>query len=181
MKNKMMKKVAIVLGAAMLAVTGPACIAHATDGEHTQTEYVNVNSFLAVRTAPDVNAPQVGELHNGQDVEVSGYTNGWAEINYNGRKSYVCANYLSSQKPANSNLNWLKTDSNTATKREYRVHVDHGYLALRTTPTFDSSNEIAQLQNGTKIELINNGEGTYWSVRVPSTNQTGYVNSNYLV
>ncbi len=181
MMNKMMKKVAIVLGAAMLTLGGTTCVAHATDGEHTQTEYVNVGDFLAIRTAPDANAPQIGELHNGQDVEVSGYKNGWAEINYNGKIAYVCGDYLSSQKPQNSNLNWLKTDSNTATKQEYTVHVDQGYLALRTTPTFDNSNEIAQLQNGTKVELINNGEGTYWSVMVPSTGQNGYVNSNYLV
>ncbi len=180
MMNKMMKKLAIVIAAAAMTL---GAVSSVSAQECDKTEYCTAQDFLAVREAPDANSRQVGEFHYGQDVNVidTDDFNGWTKVSFNGRQCYVSSQFLSQVQPA-SNYSWLKTKSNEATKQEYTVNVAPGtYLALRTSPTFDGSNEIAQLSNGTKIELINNGNGTYWAVRVPSTNQTGYVNSNYLV
>ncbi len=181
MKNgKMMKRAMMLLVVLALALTALAAGAFADEGEHTM--YCTARSGLMVRTEPNTNAPSVGSFAYGQDVRVTGNpdANGWVQVEYNGFLRYVYASYLSGIKPADSSFGWLKTNSNVAQKQDYRVKVSKGYLALRNGCTFDSSNEIAQLANGTPVQLINNGNGTYWTVYVPSLNKTGYVNSNYL-
>ena len=75
--------------------------------------------------------------------------------------------------------NYVKTSSNSAYKTTYTVNVN-GYLALRSDPAFNYSNEIAQLHTGDVVEYREN-YGTYWCVYVPATGLLGFVNSNYLV
>jgi len=176
MMNKVFKKAAIAFAAATMTIAATSAVASAN-----YTEYCTASS-LSVRTAPTVNADKVGSYVYGQDVSVMESVPGtnWVKVSYNGMQRYACADYLSNSVPEGSSYSWLKTGSNVATKGEYRVDVKRDYLALRTSPTFDYSNEIAQLQNGTKVQLANQGEGTYWYVIVPSTGMHGYVNSNYL-
>ena len=47
------------------------------------------------------------------------------------------------------------------------VKVESGYLALRSTKAYDKDNEIAQLNNGDTVEVIENKDSTYWYVYVP--------------
>ncbi len=180
MMNKMMKKIAVAFAAATMAIAGTTMITNAAPCE--RTKYVTA-STLSVREQPTVDSAKLGELPHGVDVRVVDTDDfgGWTQIDYNGMRRYVCSAYLSDTKPADSSYSWLKTGSNVATKSDYTVKVDQGYLALRNSPSFDASNEIAHLQNGTQVQLINNGEGTYWTVMIPATGQCGYVNSNYLV
>lgn len=65
-----------------------------------------------------------------------------------------------------------------------------GYLALRSAPGYNYSNEIGQLYNGDKVEVVgetiwvNNdfhGKTTpYTKVRIRHTDKVGYVNANFL-
>lgn len=65
---------------------------------------------------------------------------------------------------------------------EYTVRVNAGYLALRNNTAFDASNEIAKLNNGDTVWLLDTlGGGDYWYVYAPSLGMYGYVNDNYLV
>ena len=43
-----------------------------------------------------------------------------------------------------------------------------------------SSNEIGKIANGAEVDVISTSPGQYWYVYVPSLNQEGYVNSEYL-
>ena len=56
-----------------------------------------------------------------------------------------------------------------------------GWLALRTYPAYDYSNEIGQLYNGDFVQLCGNGSdnGYVW-VYSPKLNKSGWVNSNFL-
>ncbi len=63
-----------------------------------------------------------------------------------------------------------------------------GYLAMRTAPTYDYSNEIrgSELYNGDRVQLtggfVNGYDGrTYAMVFSPKTGTSGYVNSSFLV
>ena len=55
---------------------------------------VNVSSNLRVRSAASSSASVLGYLLNGSTVNITGSTNGWYKINYNGRDGYVSSEYI---------------------------------------------------------------------------------------
>ena len=60
------------------------------------------------------------------------------------------------------------------------VHVDSNYLALRRSPTYDSSNEIGRLYNGDTVQITGNCSKSYVSVYSPKYNANGWVNAGFL-
>ena len=60
------------------------------------------------------------------------------------------------------------------------VHVDTGYLALRSAKAYDYRNEIGELRTGDTVQVLNRNDSTYWYVYSPKLNLAGYVNKNYL-
>ena len=60
----------------------------------TTTKYVNATS-LNVRSGPSTSYSIIGQLSNGERVEVISTSNGWAKIKYNGQTGYVSSKYLS--------------------------------------------------------------------------------------
>ena len=63
---------------------------------------------------------------------------------------------------------------------EYTVKVDTGFLALRSAPAYDASNEIGELYNG-DVVTVEREEGDYWWVYSPKYDKSGYVNKDYLM
>ena len=45
---------------------------------------------------------------------------------------------------------------------------------------YDKNNEIAQLNTGDTVEIIEKEDSTYWYVYVPKLGKEGYVDKNYL-
>ena len=68
-----------------------------------------------------------------------------------------------------------------AANSEYTVKVDRGYLALRTAPAYDYSNEIGELYTGDVVTVKEKPSGDYWWVYSSKYGRSGYVNKNYLV
>ena len=64
---------------------------------------------------------------------------------------------------------------------ERYVSVKSGYLALRNAKAFKSSNEVAELYTGDKVQIADSSDSTYWLVYVPGLGKGGYVNKDYLV
>ncbi len=62
----------------------------------------------------------------------------------------------------------------------YRVHVETGYLALRTARAYDYSNEIGKLYTGDTVQVTDYSDGGYWYVYAPGLGRYGYVNNEYL-
>lgn len=61
----------------------------------------------------------------------------------------------------------------------YKANVSNGYLALRSDQSFSESNEIAPLNNGDEIYVIDSSS-YYWYVYAPKFNMYGYVNSEFV-
>ena len=63
----------------------------------------------------------------------------------------------------------------------HRVVVDNGYLALRSAPTYESDNEIAQLHTGDLVERTNHEtHGSYIEVYSPKYDAYGFVNAGFV-
>ena len=62
----------------------------------------------------------------------------------------------------------------------YWVHVETGYLALRTGKAYDYSNEIGKLYTGEMVQVTDSSDPNYWYVYAPSLGMYGYVNRDYL-
>ncbi|MBQ6390379.1 MAG: hypothetical protein IJH88_01995, partial [Eggerthellaceae bacterium] len=67
-----------------------------------------------------------------------------------------------------------------AADSQYTVKVDKGYLALRTAPAYDYSNEIGELYTGDVVTVKEKPSGDYWWVYSSKYGRNGYVNKNYL-
>lgn len=63
----------------------------------------------------------------------------------------------------------------------FSVHVNDGYLALRTAPAYSQSNEIGALYNGETVTINGEQTGDYVWVYSAKYGRSGYVNWNYLV
>lgn len=68
-----------------------------------------------------------------------------------------------------------------ASSNTYEVSVSKGYLALRSSMAYDSSNEIGELYSGDLVEVTEYTNGDYWYVYSPKYDCWGYVNNDYLV
>lgn len=67
------------------------------------TAKMYATDILNVRETPSTEAMVVGQLNLGDEADVIGVTsNGWYQINFNGGKPFVYAEYLSAEKPETS-------------------------------------------------------------------------------
>lgn len=122
--------------------------------------------YLALRTEKDYNASnEIGELYTGDTVEVinSADASYWyVYVPKLNKYGYVNKDYLVSSSPS------------------WTVKVNKGYLALRSTKGYYSSNEIGKLYTGDAVQVKDSSDDTYWYVYVPKLDMFGYVNQQYL-
>ena len=127
--------------------------------------------YLALRTAPAYDeSNEIGELYTGDMVRL---------VNTKGDKTYWWVYSPKHNKKGYVNKNYLTSGSAYAGK-SYQVKVDKGYLALRTAPAYDESNEIGELYTGDTVNFIQSYNKTYWWVYSSKHDRCGYVNKNYL-
>lgn len=125
------------------------------------------DGYLALRNAKaydDKN--EIGKLYTGDTVDVtdsSGSTYWYVYASRLKKSGYVNRRYL-----ANSSS-------------ERYVSVKSGYLALRNAKAFKSSNEVAELYTGDKVQIADASDSTYWLVYVPGLGKGGYVNKDYQI
>ncbi len=125
------------------------------------------DGYLALRNAKaydDKN--EIGKLYTGDTVDVtdsSGSTYWYVYASRLKKSGYVNRKYL----------------ANASSERT--VSVKSGYLALRNAKAYKSSNEVAELYTGDKVQIADASDGTYWLVYVPGLGKGGYVNKDYLV
>ena len=149
-------------------------VAFAADEDYT----VSVDTgYLALRTAPDYDEDnEIGSLYSGDRVVVKEKTKGqywWVYAPKYGREGYVNKDYI---KPSPSHT----PPPSTGTYGDYRVKVDKNYLALRTAPAFEQSNEIGKLYTGDVVTVLDKSNDQYWWVYSPKYGREGYVNKDYL-
>ena len=177
----------LVLGAVMTVGVVAGSMAAFAYTQYTQSD-------MNFRNGPSTTATVIGSVPAGAQVDVQGSQNGWDIISYNGLTGYIHGGNLADSytAPAPSqtatqnyyNTNWTLNAANMADydlNSYMTVYVDHGYLALRSVPDFNSGNEIAQLHTGDRVEIINSqNSGSYVQVYCPALGLSGWVNSGFL-
>lgn len=59
---------------------------------------------LNIRSGPGTNNPVIGSAADGSTLSVTGYSNNWWQVNFNGRTGYCSADYLIVNGQVNSNI-----------------------------------------------------------------------------
>lgn len=179
MKRKGFAILAAALTAFMLPMLPPEAVPATVQAEAAENDIctVRVNTgYLALRSArtyDDKN--EIGELYTGDMVQVLNRNDSTYWYVYSPK--YSLAGYV--------NKNYLVNGSQAALTAEpagdtYKVKVNTGYLALRSSNSYDVSNEIGELYTGDTVTLLNKDDPNYWYVYSPKFNKSGYVNKNYL-
>ena len=178
-----------VIGAAMaIGVIASSAAAFAN------TKYVQTG--MNFRNGPATSASVIGSVPEGSKVDVIGSENGWDKVVYNGTTGYIHGGNIADSytaKPAStasSTKNYYDNNSTFSQKAVSAVNntdgwktvsVSSGYLALRTAPSFDASNEIGQLYSGDTVLVTGSqSNGSYVWVYSPKYNTNGYVNAGFL-
>lgn len=128
------------------------------------------SGYLALRnTAAYNDSNEIGRLNTGDMVQVkdTSDSNYWyVYVPQLDKTGYVDKDYL--------------TGGSEVTYPTMTVQVEKGFLALRSAKVYDKNNEIAQLNTGDTVEIIEKEDSTYWYVYVPKLGKEGYVDKNYL-
>ena len=134
-----------------------------------ETRTVHVNSgYLALRTMKAYDSSnEIGQLYTGDTVQILETS----DLQY----WYV----YSPKYDLNGFVNKDYLSGGTAYSAK-TVSVAKGYLALRSAKSYDTSNEIGQLNTGDTVQVIDSGDSTYWYVYSPKLSNYGYVNKDYL-
>ena len=158
-----------------------------------------VQTDMNFRSGASTTASVIGSVPAGAQVDFQRSENGWDLVTYNGKTGYIHGGNLGDsytapkQTQAQSN-NYNSTrayfDNNFAYNAQHlpesgdgchTVVVNDGYLALRSAPTYDASNELAQLHTGDLVQRLNmNSVGSYIEVYSPKYGISGYVNAGFV-
>ena len=145
----------------------------AVESESTSNDSWTVkvkSGYLALRnTAAYNDSNEIGRLNTGDTVLVKDSSDSTYWYVYSpllDKTGYVDKNYI--------------TGGSEVTYPTMTVQVEKGYLALRNAKVYDKNNEIAQLNTGDQVEIIEKKDSTYWYVYVPKLGKEGYVDKNYL-
>ena len=155
----------------------PARPATPSDTNIVGYRYVSgVDYYLALRNAPAYDVGnEIGKIYNGEEVGITNTWSGnyvWVYSYTLGKWGYVNGDYLTSSyyvptpQPQNSSYRTV-------------YGVDY-YLALRSAPAYDPSNEIGKIYNGQTVEITGGWSGEYVWVYAPTLGMSGYVNGDYL-
>ena len=126
-------------------------------------------NYLALRSAPAYDASnEIGKLYTGDVIAVIDKDNDQYWFVYSSKLD----------KCGYVNKDYLREASHSY--GDYKVKVDKNYLALRSAPAYDASNEIGKLYTG-DVVTVQEKRGQYWWVYAPTLGKEGYVNSDYLV
>ncbi|WP_404283494.1 SH3 domain-containing protein [Exiguobacterium aurantiacum] len=152
---------AVLLSSTLLITQAPSQSFAATYEGTVDTKILNV------RSSSSTTSSIVGKLTKGSKVTVYSTNNNWAKIEFNGKKRYVSATYLS-LKPANNQLT-------TQSKKEYIARENVNLRSSRTT----SSRVITTIPKGAVVSYLASYGATGSWMKVSYKGKTGYVASRY--
>ncbi len=121
---------------------------------------VHKGEWVWIRSGPNYEAPQVGQLRYGYQVEVDGFENNFAHIRFKDIDGYVAAQYL--ELPIRETM--------------YRVITEGGPLAKRETP---AGRLMTWIKSGSRISVLGwryAADGSMWA----RVYKGGYVKASYL-
>lgn len=163
----------MMLAAAIAAVSVPVSIQEVQASSNTYEVSVS-KGYLALRSSMAyTTANEIGELYSGDLVEVCEYSSN--DYWYVYSPKYDCWGYVNSDY-----LLSLSTQPGNSYTTSYTVSVSKGYLALRSSKAYDTSNEIGQLYSGDSVQVSDSSDSKYWYVYAPKLDRYGYVDKDYI-
>ncbi len=162
-----------------------------------------VQNDMNFRMGPSTASTIIGSVPAGAQVEVIDLQNGWNLIRYNGRTGYIHGgnlgdSYVVKKAPAAAqntqasaaqaqttkqyfDNNWTGSAQQMQNSQAIKiVSVASGYLALRTAPSYDASNELGQLYSGDVVQVVGAASGSYVQVYSMKYGTYGWVNAGFL-
>jgi uncharacterized protein YraI len=141
-------------------------------------EVVNIaeGDSLNVRSGPNPNAPDIGDLQAGTYVDVQGYNfeGSWAQIRYRGKIAWVSAKFLASGAREDGSLTSTGPHQVTGIK----AGDPDGGLVARKSPDAKSE-RLGVLPNGTHIHVVQISADGKWA-HIPFGTQMAWVSRRYL-
>lgn len=117
---------------------------------------------LRVRSGAGTNYDVIGGLKNGQKVTITGQSNGWYTISFEGRTGYVSADYVSKDGGSSTSSGWGVITADV-------LNVRNGASTGSTV--------IGKLYEGNKVKLSNR-VGAWWSIDFGD--HGGFVSADYV-
>lgn len=109
-----------------------ACALTIASFAYTGTGTVKVSTSLNVRSSASTSSSIIGKLYNGNTVTITGSTDGWYKISYNGRTAWISSSYVTI--PSNSSR--IQTVIDTA---KSMIGVKYIYAGASPSTGFDCS------------------------------------------
>lgn len=155
--NAIMRVIAIVAATILLVLLSIATVRYAKS--ETYTCVVHKGEWVWIRGGPNYEAPQIGQLRFGYEVEVDRFENGFAHILWKDTEGWVAAQFL--ELPIKETM--------------YRI-ICEGPLAKRETP---AGRLLCWIKPGSKISVLGwryAPDGSMWA----KVYRGGYVKAAFL-
>ena len=137
--------------------------------EESFTGVVKVSGSLNVRKGPGTTYAVVGKLHNGDKVTVTGSTDGWYAISYDGGTGYVSSAYITKSDGS-------ETTSTPGGDEDAEGYVIASALNVRSGPG-TNYNILGKLYSGDLVEILGSSNGWY---KIVYDSGEGYVSAEYV-
>jgi cell wall-associated NlpC family hydrolase len=149
-----------------------------------QADGTVTGNSVNIRTAPSTTASVIGKANSGDLLNVTGTSDDWYVINYNGTKAYVYKDYVNGTMlkyldGTSAALTTPATAASTASTATevYGVVSCSGSLNMRASAS-TSANVITSLASGSYLSVYDYSDG--WIKVGDDNGNTGFVKSEYL-
>lgn len=168
-KNRINRK----LGSAFALVVSLSTMGHA---ELMQVAGVPVGDSLNVRSASNANSADIGDLHEGDIIDVKGlsFDGKWSQVSFNGQNAWVASRYLI---PVHGEE--LRSAIGPNVVSGISENDADGGLVIRSGPAFSEA-PLGVLPNGTQVHIIQLSRDQKWGM-IALANSVGWVSTRYLV
>lgn len=129
---------------------------------------------LNVRKGPSTNHAKIGLLGQGKVVQVTGESNGWYRISYNGQDGWISAQFTKSAS-GGSTSNAPAQSGEKSVNQKYTVTATS--LNVRSGPG-TSNSRIGSLSNGAVVSAVSESKG--W-LKIQFNGGHGWISGDYVV
>lgn len=130
------------------------------------------NIALRIREGASISSTILGNIYEGDAVNIIGEEGNWYKILYNNSIAYVSKEYITLNKYSSE----IESDNNASIRSGYVVNVEGSNLRVRQSPS-SSAIVLGYLVNSEAVEIVGE-EGSWYKINY--RNSTGYVHSDYI-